>query len=306
MIAHIGTHYRQNGSGFVLKHFDDKGDHILVNTNFNITGMIDWEFASAEPKALAFSTPCMLWPVGDFYDGKGELSAEEIEFAEIFEGRGREDMGQIVRESRKMQRFTFFNGGGVSRDPEEFQALFTGLRAAWARKDDPLSSYDDWTRDASERLGGDDRLQILLHRSRSRIFTAGRTWMNVRNDQVLGTSCSCHPATKIPASSYYQMSDVLPKYLVHYCRICLPHLTLFHPFSNITARLAEHECSPYFNTVNHYGKHRSQPDWNNFKSNYNQRLYSVDYGVAISFFLVFFSFFFFLFSLFHRVAGSST
>lgn len=95
MIPHVGTHCLKNGSGFFLKHFDDKGDHILVDTDFNITGIIDWEFASAEPKALAFSTPCMLWPVGDFYDGKAELSAEEIEFAEIFEARGREDMPSV-------------------------------------------------------------------------------------------------------------------------------------------------------------------------------------------------------------------
>jgi hypothetical protein len=165
MIAHVGTHCHEKGSGFFLKHFDDKGDHILVDTDFNITGMIDWEFASAEPKALAFSTPCMLWPVGDFYNGKNELSAEEIEFAKIFEARDREDIGKIVRESRKMQRFTFFNGGGISRDLGEFQALFTGLRAAWARKDEQLSSYEDWKRDASERLRGDERLQILLQRS---------------------------------------------------------------------------------------------------------------------------------------------
>lgn len=162
MIAHVGAHCRRNGPSFFLKHFDDKGDHILVDGEYNITGIIDWEFASAEPKALAFSTPCMLWPVGDFYDGKDDLSAEEIEFADIFEARGREDMGRIVRESRKMQRFTFFNGGGVSRDMQEFQAMFNGLRTVWTGKDDQLSTYDDWKRDASEKLKGDDRLQILL------------------------------------------------------------------------------------------------------------------------------------------------
>jgi hypothetical protein len=173
MIAHVGTHCHEMGSGFFLKHFDDKGDHILVDTDFNITGMIDWEFASAEPKALAFSTPCMLWPVGDFYNGKNELSAEEIEFAKIFEARDREDIGKIVRESRKMQRFTFFNGGGISRDLGEFQALFTGLRAAWARKDEQLGSYEDWKRDASERLRGDERLQILLQRSSNLLIKTG-------------------------------------------------------------------------------------------------------------------------------------
>lgn len=51
---------------FFLKHFEDKGVHILVDEDYRITGIIDWEFASAEVKRLAFSSPCMLWPVGSF------------------------------------------------------------------------------------------------------------------------------------------------------------------------------------------------------------------------------------------------
>ena len=67
-----------------------------------------------------------------------------------------------------MQRFTFFNGGGVSRNPEEFQALFNGLRAAWASKDEQPSSYEDWKRGAEERQKRDERLKILLRRSSCR------------------------------------------------------------------------------------------------------------------------------------------
>ena len=166
MVTHVTTHCHASGPDFFLKHFDDKGDHILVDADFNITGIIDWEFASAEPKALAFSTPCMLWPVRDFYEGKNELSAEEIEFAEMFEARGRDDMGKIVRESRQMQRFTFSNGGGVSRDQEEFESLFNGLRAAWAGQDEHLTSYEDWKRDAAERYKDEDGLQSILQRRR--------------------------------------------------------------------------------------------------------------------------------------------
>lgn len=167
MIPRITTHCHESGPNFFLRHFDDKGDHILVDTGFNITGIIDWEFASAEPKAVAFSTPCMLWPVREFYEGKNELSTEEISFAGIFEARGRDDIGKIVRESRKMQRFTFFNGGGVSLDQEEFQSLFTGLRATWIQDEQP-SSYEDWKRDTKERHKDDDGLQRLLRRRRSR------------------------------------------------------------------------------------------------------------------------------------------
>ncbi len=32
-----------DGKEFYLRHADDKGDHILVDHEFNLTGIIDWE-----------------------------------------------------------------------------------------------------------------------------------------------------------------------------------------------------------------------------------------------------------------------
>lgn len=143
---------------FYLKHFDDKGDHILIDDEYNITGMIDWEFASTEPAALAFSTPCMFWPVADFYDGKNNLASEEVEFATMFERRGRTDLAEIVRAGRKMQRFIFFNGGGASTQQEEFEALFQGLRAAMAGEHEgEPGSYQTWRAEALEHI-----LQTIL------------------------------------------------------------------------------------------------------------------------------------------------
>ncbi|KAI0897296.1 hypothetical protein F4806DRAFT_507807 [Annulohypoxylon nitens] len=101
---------------FYLKHFDDKGDHILVDEDYNITAIIDWEFASTESKELAFSSPCMMWPVGEFYDGDNDLAEAEIQFAAIFDARGREDIGDLVRQGRRWQRFLFFLGGGIPGD----------------------------------------------------------------------------------------------------------------------------------------------------------------------------------------------
>ncbi len=154
-----------NQAGFFLKHFEDRGDHVLVDEDFNITGIIDWEFASAEPKALAFSSPCMLWPVGDFFDGSNCLSPEERELAAMFERRGRHDMAHLVRNGRKMQRYLFFNGGGVSQSREEFEAMFQGLRAAWAGDENQPSSYQTWKDEALKKYAGDEQLKQLLRRS---------------------------------------------------------------------------------------------------------------------------------------------
>lgn len=48
---------------FCLKHPDDKGDHLLVDENYNITAIIDWESTSAEVKEFAFTSPCMMWDI---------------------------------------------------------------------------------------------------------------------------------------------------------------------------------------------------------------------------------------------------
>ena len=153
-----------NEAGFFLKHSDDKGDHIMVDEDFTITGIIDWEWASLEPKARAFSSPCMLWPVGDFYDGSNVLSPEELELASIYEERGRNDMAHLIRNGRKMQRLTFFLGG-LSEEQAEFEALFQGLRAAWTDNGSSPSSYQTWKDEALKKYEGDEQLQGLLRRT---------------------------------------------------------------------------------------------------------------------------------------------
>lgn len=150
---------------FYLKHFEDKGDHILIDNDYNITGIIDWEFASTEPKGLAFSSPCMLWPVTDFYGGNNDLAPEELEFAAILEQLGRKDLAETVRTGRRMQRLTFFNGGGVATDQDEFVALFQGLRAAMAEEGEGRpGSYQSWRAEALEKYADDVALQELLQR----------------------------------------------------------------------------------------------------------------------------------------------
>ncbi|OAA41076.1 Protein kinase-like domain protein [Beauveria brongniartii RCEF 3172] len=60
-----------------LKHDDDKGDHVLVDSSFDITGVIDWECAQTAAAAEAFKSPVRLLPVADFYAGKGAIGADE-------------------------------------------------------------------------------------------------------------------------------------------------------------------------------------------------------------------------------------
>lgn len=118
---------------FFLKHADDKGDHIFVNADFDIVGVIDWEWCSTASKEEAFSSPCMMWPVAAFYDGSNELADEELLLARVFCERGREDLARCVLDGRKVQRWLFALGpGGASHeDRRTFACLFMGLKQAF-------------------------------------------------------------------------------------------------------------------------------------------------------------------------------
>ncbi|KFH47531.1 hypothetical protein ACRE_015910 [Hapsidospora chrysogenum ATCC 11550] len=123
----------KDGETFFLKHADDKGDHILVNSDFDIIGIIDWEWCSTTSKEEAFSSPCMMWPVAAFYDGSNELADDELLLARVFSEKGREDLARCVLDGRKVQRLFFALGpGGASHeDTKTFASLFMGLKRAF-------------------------------------------------------------------------------------------------------------------------------------------------------------------------------
>lgn len=66
-------HNRFDDGRSYLRHADDKGDHLLVDADYNITGIIDWEWAYTASKSEAFKSPIMLLPVADFYDGENGI-----------------------------------------------------------------------------------------------------------------------------------------------------------------------------------------------------------------------------------------
>jgi hypothetical protein len=84
---------------------DDKGDHILIDDGYNITGIIDWEWAQTMPKGEAFAAPLFMLNVGDCYDGKNELSQSEELFASLLEEQGHDEVASLVRNGRKQHRW---------------------------------------------------------------------------------------------------------------------------------------------------------------------------------------------------------
>lgn len=150
---------------FFLKHADDKGDHILVNEEFNITGIIDWEWAYTAPAALAFNSPIMLLPVAHFYDGANNIGEQEEVFAQIFEDKGHPSLASIVRNGRLQHRFAFCCGYDLWNDWGGFQGLFQGLREAV--NNGAGMNWDQWKAHAIDRYGSDEGLQFLISRGKT-------------------------------------------------------------------------------------------------------------------------------------------
>ncbi|KAJ5287330.1 hypothetical protein N7478_003016 [Penicillium angulare] len=152
---------------FYLRHADDKGDHILVDDDFNITGMIDWEWAYTAPKSVAFNSPIALLPVSEFYDGTNRIGEDEVAFAELLEEKGHPDLGEITRTGRLLHRFDFCCGYDIS-DWDGFLGLFfglvNGLGDQFTKKlgDDKLINWEIWKADAMNRYWNDKRLQRLI------------------------------------------------------------------------------------------------------------------------------------------------
>lgn len=152
------------GHQFFLKHADDKGDHILVDEYYNITAIIDWEWAYTAPEAIAFNSPVGLLPVSEFYDGLNTLGEEENLLAETFEKKDELRLAQAVRDGRLQHRFAFCCGYDLS-DWEGFLGLFKGLREAVSI--DQGLDWEEWKQIVLERFQSDGALILLLSKTKS-------------------------------------------------------------------------------------------------------------------------------------------
>ncbi|KAI0199161.1 hypothetical protein F4808DRAFT_222400 [Astrocystis sublimbata] len=155
-----------DGPVYFLKHADDKGDHIMVDEDFHITGIIDWEWAHTAPPSHAFNSPIGLLPVGDFYDGKNDIGDDEIFFARLLEEKSASgesgegvDLAACVWQGRLQHRFAFCCGYDLE-DWDGFQGLFRGLREA-VGVDNGLN-WDEWKMAALPRYERDSGLRKLL------------------------------------------------------------------------------------------------------------------------------------------------
>ncbi|EGX89900.1 Protein kinase-like domain [Cordyceps militaris CM01] len=154
---------------FYLKHADDKGDHILVSADFDIVGIIDWEWCATASKAEAFASPCMMWPVAAFYDGSNALADEERLLAGALREKGRADLADCVLRGRAVQRLLFALGpvAAAHEATKTWASLFMGMKRALDGKGEERlgqeeEEWEQWKAQALREWKDEPLLQAVL------------------------------------------------------------------------------------------------------------------------------------------------
>ncbi|EPS30806.1 hypothetical protein PDE_05758 [Penicillium oxalicum 114-2] len=149
---------------FFLKHMDDKGDHILVDEEYNITGIIDWTFARVVSSFEAFGPSLLTAEMGDIYKGKlGQFQGDKLLF-ESFKTTS-PPLTRFADGPDLVRRFSFGLGMGMNISWSEAHDMFKGILStatgislnmdweAWRRN--RLSQWidDAWLQDLLEKTG---------------------------------------------------------------------------------------------------------------------------------------------------------
>ncbi|KAI0536746.1 hypothetical protein GGR58DRAFT_474410 [Xylaria digitata] len=143
---------------FFLKHVDDKGDHLLVDENLNITGIIDWQMARAVPRREAFGPSLVTADMSALCGGKVSLSIDDVALAGALRGRGSPELASCMADE-KARRFFW----GLAMEPKWSYAL--PLANAILKIFGVNQEWTTWRESALSQYETDERLQALVHRS---------------------------------------------------------------------------------------------------------------------------------------------
>ena len=143
---------------FYLKHVDDKGDHILVDKQLNITGIIDWQMARIVPRHEAFGPSLVTADMNALCNGKFSLSPSDLVLADMLRRRGLSDLASNMTDE-KVRRYFW----GLALEPEWTYAL--PLANAILKAFGVMEGWSQWKESALKEYETDERLKLLIGRS---------------------------------------------------------------------------------------------------------------------------------------------
>ncbi|TRX91058.1 hypothetical protein FHL15_008040 [Xylaria flabelliformis] len=143
---------------FFLKHVDDKGDHLLVDENLNITGIIDWQMARVVPRREAFGPSLVTADMSALCGGKVSLSVDDVALAGALRERGSFELAGCMADE-KARRFFW----GLALETKWSYAL--PLANAILKVFGVDQDWTTWRETALSEYETDERLKALVDRT---------------------------------------------------------------------------------------------------------------------------------------------
>ena len=97
----------ETGEQFYIKHVDDKGDHLMVDDELNIVGIIDWQMARVVPASEAFGPSLVTAEMSDIYNGLSSLTTHDRALARFLKAKGEDDLADMMSKDERLRRFFF-------------------------------------------------------------------------------------------------------------------------------------------------------------------------------------------------------
>ncbi|KAH8803685.1 hypothetical protein F5884DRAFT_824465 [Xylogone sp. PMI_703] len=151
LVSHEGGQVPER---FYLKHVDDKGDHLLVDDQLNITGIVDWQMARVVPSREAFGPSLTMADMDALCNGRVSLSTSYLVLADMLRARGLPDVAGNMADEKVRRCFW-----GLALEPVWAYALPLAnaiFKCFWKWKGRMLSVYEN-----------DERLKSLISHSSS-------------------------------------------------------------------------------------------------------------------------------------------
>ncbi|OAQ61177.1 aminoglycoside phosphotransferase [Pochonia chlamydosporia 170] len=151
------TQLSSESDEFFLKHPDDKGDHIMVDENGNITGIIDWQMARVVPRQEAFSLSLVSADMRALCQGNVSLSTKD---AALRQAMSEKKSGLASHMGDEKAR-RFFWGLGLESEWEYALPLANAILGVFGVE----QGWDEWKELALKQYEGDERLKALVEGS---------------------------------------------------------------------------------------------------------------------------------------------
>ncbi|CAG9987952.1 unnamed protein product [Clonostachys byssicola] len=143
---------KRSGPRFWLKHIDDTGDHILVDRDYNIRSIVNWQLARFVPAEEAFGPSLLTANIGQLYGGTPGLGTGDHMLASMIRATGNQELIKFSSSDDLARRFQLGLADGLSR-AEVLGLIGAVLKLLYG---DVFRDIDGWCKAQWIRVAHDD------------------------------------------------------------------------------------------------------------------------------------------------------